>query len=337
MPSPVAALRTRLRSSAGRWARRRQGTDALPVRLVARRIYILPTRAGMGCVVALLGLLFGGLNYGNSLALLLAFLLGSLGAVAMFQCHRRLLDVRILAVAMQPAFAGDPIALAVTLDCPDDGRDARDIRIRASRAPAPGGPWAHFAAQGAPTVAIAYVDAGRAPRGPWRFPRLRLEQRAPFGLFQAWAWLHLDGGGLVWPRPQGARALPLSAGDQRGAELAVAGLDEWAGLRPFRDGDSPRQVAWKAYARGAPLLVREYHDARGSERLLDFAQLGSLDVEARLSQLAMWVVDAERDGDRWALRLPAETLPVGSGAAHRRACLDALARHGFPARGESPA
>ena len=56
-------------------------------------------------------------------------------------------------------------------------------------------------------------------------------------------------------------------------------------MRPFRDGDSPRQVDWKAYAREAPLLVKEY-SAMGSElRMFDFSQLGNLGTEARLEQL----------------------------------------------------
>jgi uncharacterized protein (DUF58 family) len=100
-------------------------------------------------------------------------------------------------------------------------------------------------------------------------------------------------------------------------------------LRPFRDGDSPRQVAWKAYARGAPLLVREYHDPRGRERRLDYAQLATLEAEVRLAQLARWVLDADHEGESWSLRLPGALLALASGVAHRRACLDALARHGF--------
>ena len=52
-----------------------------------------------------------------------------------------------------------------------------------------------------------------------------------------------------------------------------AGADEWLGLRPFRDGDSPRQVDWKAYAREAPLLVKEYSAAGSELRMFDFNQL----------------------------------------------------------------
>lgn len=330
------ALRNRLQGALAARVLRRHGQDALPLRLVTRRIYILPTRAGIVFCVALLGMLFGGLNYGNSLALLLTFLFGALGAVAMFQCHRGLLGVQITSVVTPGAFAADDIPLLVAARIPRDGRDARDLRIRASSAGGEPGPWTSFAAEGAGDRAMARVLAPPATRGPWRFPPLRLEQRAPFGLFRSWAYLHPRGGTLVWPRPAGALPLPSTGGERRGAELALAGHDEWAGLRPFRDGDSPRQVAWKAYARGAPLLVREYHDPRGRERRLDFAQLGSPDAESRLAQLARWVLDAEHQGESWSLRLPAAELPLGSGAAHRRACLDALARHGFDATASAP-
>lgn len=126
------------------------------------------------------------------------------------------------------------------------------------------------------------------------------------------------------------RALSPPDGDgARGQTGQRAGLDEWAGLRPFREGDSPRRVDWKAYARGSPLLVREYHDPQGIDRRFDFGALNGLDTERRLSQLARWVVDAHLRGERWSLVLPDATLSTDLGELHRRACLDALARHGF--------
>jgi uncharacterized protein (DUF58 family) len=103
------------------------------------------------------------------------------------------------------------------------------------------------------------------------------------------------------------------------------GLDEWQGLRPFREGDSPRQVDWKAYAREAPLLVKEYSPAGSDLCLFDFSRLAVPDLEARLSQLARWVVDAEAHGDRYALALPGLTLAPDRGPAHRHRCLAALA------------
>jgi uncharacterized protein (DUF58 family) len=111
--------------------------------------------------------------------------------------------------------------------------------------------------------------------------------------------------------------------------LPGAGADEWLSLRPFRDGDSPRQVDWKAYAREAPLLVKEYTQGASELRMFDLALLGDPDLEVRLSQLARWIVDAEAHGERYGLLLPGVQLSLDRGPEHRHRCLAALARFGL--------
>ena len=90
------------------WVRRRQGVDSLPLTLQRRRLYILPTRAGLGFLVLLLFMLIAGLNYANSLALFLTFLLGGFVMVTMQLCHRNLLGTAIYAAAAAPTFALRP-------------------------------------------------------------------------------------------------------------------------------------------------------------------------------------------------------------------------------------
>ena len=46
---------------------------------------------------------------------------------------------------------------------------------------------------------------------------------------------------------------------------------------------------------------------------------------ARLSRLAGWVLEAERGGALYGLRLPGSELAPAHGDAHRAACLQALA------------
>jgi uncharacterized protein (DUF58 family) len=131
---------------------------------------------------------------------------------------------------------------------------------------------------------------------------------------------------LVYPEPRGSLPLPTTSGQKPGAHArGAAGMDEWQGLRPFREGDSPRQVDWKAYAREAPLLVKEYSPAGSDLCLFDFARVPIADLEARLSQLARWVVDAEAHGERYGLALPGLSLAPDRGPAHRHRCLAALA------------
>src|SRR5690606_3840989 len=64
---------------------------------------------------------------------------------------------------------------------------------------------------------------------------------------------------------------------------------------------------------------------RGADVVLEWSAL-PLPHEARIARLARWVDEAEREGRRSLLRLPGQAIGRGRGAAHRHACLRALAR-----------
>lgn len=318
----AARLRERLRERVADWARRRQGPDRLPLALARRRLYILPARAGVAFGALLLTMLGAGLNYANSLALLLTFLLAGFALVAMHECHRNLLGLSLLEAAAAPLFAGGTGTLLLTLE--NSSRLARyRIRIAAANEAAavldlPGGSRGQIA-----------LPIRAARRGLQRIDRLQVSSSHPFGLFRAWTWVHAPITVVVYPRPAGSLPLPADSGARSGTyPRSTAGADEWLGLRPFRDGDSPRQVAWKAYAREAPLLVKEYSSAGSPLRLLSLEDARQADTEARLGQLARWVVDAEASGDLYGLELPGERITAHRGPHHRHKCLLALALYG---------
>jgi uncharacterized protein (DUF58 family) len=313
-----------LRARIAQWARRRQGLDAPPFALHSRRIYILPTRLGVGFGGMLAIMLIAGLNYANSAALFLTFLLGGFALVAMHQCHRNLLRTSFVTASAPPMFATKPGTLYVTL-----GNDARFTRYGIDVA-------AFDDKQGSLDIPVngqaqANVPLPASARGILRIDRLHVSTSYPYNLFRAWAWVHLPIEVLVYPRPHGSAPMPLESGHKAGTRaMALAGADEWRSLRPFRDGDSPRQVAWKAYARGSPLLVKEYSTLGADLRLFDYSQLQKLDVEARLEQLARWIVDADSRGERYGLMMPGRFFEPDTGPQHRHECLEALARHALP-------
>ena len=82
---------------------------------------------------------------------------------------------------------------------------------------------------------------------------------------------------------------------------------------------------WKKVAKADELVSRDSQQAQRYELWLDFAQAGHADTEHKLSRLAAWVVQAERLGLDYGLRLPGQQVPTGSGEAHKRRCLEALA------------
>jgi uncharacterized protein (DUF58 family) len=90
-------------------------------------------------------------------------------------------------------------------------------------------------------------------------------------------------------------------------------------------GESLRHVDWKAFARGRPLSVKQFTGGGGYELWLDAAEMGRMPLEARLSQLALWVVNAEKEEMPYALKLGRTALPLGIGPAQMRRALEALA------------
>lgn len=317
-------MRRFLRARIANWARRRQGPDAPPFTLHSRRIYILPTRLGVAFGAMLAVMVIAGLNYANSAALFLTFLLAGFALVSMHQCHRNLLRASFVTASAPPMFAGTPSALYVTL-----GNDARFARYGFEITALDGSPGnldipIHGQAQ-------VSVPLPASKRGVLRIDRLHISTSFPYNLFRAWTWVHLPLEVAVYPRPHGSIPMPTENGQRAGSRaMALAGADEWRSLRPFRDGDSPRQVAWTAYARGSPLLVKEYSALGAEQRLFDFGQLRQLDTEARLEQLARWIVDADSRGERYSLAMPGRFYEPDSGPQHRHECLDALARYALP-------
>jgi uncharacterized protein (DUF58 family) len=103
-------------------------------------------------------------------------------------------------------------------------------------------------------------------------------------------------------------------------------VDDFVGFRPYRPGDSPRHLFWKAAAREQALLVKQFGGDRADEIWLDWNRLPGLDPEARLSQLCRWILEAHRQQRAYGLRLPGTEIAIAGGGAQRQRCLEALAR-----------
>jgi uncharacterized protein (DUF58 family) len=170
-----------------------------------------------------------------------------------------------------------------------------------------------------------YRDTAR--RGVLALGRCRISSCYPLGLFRAWSHLELHMHCLVYPRPGPRRPLPQSTAYKHNLSGDKGrGVDDFAGFRPYRPGDSPRQLFWKSAAREQPLLTKQFGGDRADELWLDWRDLDALDTEARLSQLCRWVLDADHNRQCYGLRLPGVEIAIASGDVHKQRCLEALAR-----------
>ena len=308
----LAGLRQRLQ----RWMRPR-GPEVLPVQLDRHRIYVLPTASGLFFGLLLGTMLLGALNFNNNPALLLALLLAGTALASLIAAHMQLSGLRMDAVSAEPVAAGEDLQLRIALSTAD-ARVRRGLCIRLADR------FTHtrLDANGT-TVALALATT---QRGLLPLPRVELRTVQPLGLARAWGYAWPAQALLVYPAPETqAPPLPQAEGGQGHPQLARSGEDPHH-LRGYRPGDAPRTVAWKASARRNNVLVREYELPRGGELKLDWQHTHGLPYEQRIRRLARWVDDAEREGRRYALNLPAALpIPYGNGAQHRHLCLRALA------------
>jgi uncharacterized protein (DUF58 family) len=290
--------------------------ETLPIRLHARRVYILPTRFGLVFAVLLVAMLIGALNFNNNPALLLALLVAATTMISFHHNVGQLNRIELRGVGAEPVHAGQPIRLRLNFHAgagaerPSLVLDQNALNTRFSLAPDRDGE--------------AVLDVPTARRGRMPVGRLRLWTDYPFGITWAWSVLHPELQVLVYPAPE-TNAPPLPVGDPReqGSRLRFPG-DDWHGLREHRAGDPPKHIAWKPSARQERLLVKEFADPQSRALLLDWHDL-PLDREARISRLTRWVIEARDRQLSFRLRLPEIDLGPGQGPAFAAQCLRELA------------
>jgi len=295
------------------------GPEQSPVVLNRHRIFILPSREGYMLALILLAMLVGAINYANSLAFLLTFLLAAMAIVTMIHTFRNLAALVFTAGHVPPVFAGQQLAYDITIENTlPPPRPSVELEL----------PGADRCRVDLPADEQRTVSLSRPVRRRGRQPmgRFVISSTFPLGLFRAWAYLDLDMQGTVYPAPAPpGRTPPPAPGHKQSVLRLEEGSEDFRALRDYVPQDSPRHVHWRASARNESLLTKQFSADVGTDLWLDWDQLGMLDCEARLSQLCRWILDAHAEGRAYGLKLPGQTFPLARGEAHMHRCLTALA------------
>lgn len=322
--NPLAFVRRRFQRW---WQARLPRTDTTV--LTQRNVYILPTGAGWMLALTLLVLLVASINFQLNLGYLLTFLLAGSAVVGMHVCHATLRGLTLHLLPPEPRFLGQSTVFEVQLSS-----ERAAPRHGIALAVHGGGQDTHWAWTDVPAQGSASVQVAFQPerRGLHDVPTLTAETRFPLGTFRVWTVWRPAAQVLVYPRPE-VPPPPLPAGEPRGGGAGSApaqGIGEFDGVRAYRRGDPLKLVVWKKAAKSLAtgtddLVSRDAQQAQRQELWLDPALTSLSDPEARISRLAAWVIQAERLGVDYGLRLPTGEIGQGSGPAHERRCLEALA------------
>ena len=300
------------------------------VTLTQRRIFILPTRQGLMLVCVLMLMMLGNINYNLSLGYVLTFLLTMMAVISMLHAFRNLAHLEIHASHAEAVFRGETAHFLLYFN-----NQSLSPRYQLGLVKTGNSFWSTAPATlkfDVPALQVTEVafPLPTTQRGWLQAGRLTLSTEFPLGLFYAWSYLHFDTRCLVYPKPMSDVSLPLDNSPEGVGKRSVAGDDDFAGLRKYVAGDALPRIAWKAYAREQGLQVKQFSTPLGEVVWLDFFAVPDRNEEDKLARMTRWVLDAEAQGLRYALRLPDGELPAANGLAHRNECLRRIALFNLP-------
>ncbi len=266
---------------------------------------------------------YGASSQNNAAVYLLFFAFASVFLISIPHTLLNVAGLNARAEAAKPAFAGDEVSLPIEI-------------INESRIPRHG-ICVTTPSAGGNDERVDEIAAGKAARVILRFPAqsrgehqvgdLCVTSAYPLGFLRAAKHLDSSQRYLVYPKPAGTRSLPVQQARSKESRPQADWDegDDFAGVRAYVTGESQRHIDWKAVARGQPLMTKRYTAEISGVLYLDFAAVPLNDTEARLAQLVLWIIEAERARRSYGLRLPGIEIAPSLGEAHFHRCLRALA------------
>ena len=287
-----------------------------------RFTFVYPTASFAGLLFVLAAMWYAASSQNSPAVYLLLFALTAVFLVSIPHTIINLTDVTIAVESPTPVFAGDEVALPIEV-------------VNRSRVTRHGIKLA-LSGFGREDQSIDHIPAGKAARmtlrfltqqrGEYKIATVCLTSAYPLGFIRILKKFAASRTYLVYPKPVGEPQLPSSvARSPRSQPQTDFGEgDDFAGVRAYIPGESQRHIDWKAVARGQALMTKQFAAEAAGVVCLDFSVMRFADVEARLSQLALWVIEAERAQLPYGLRLPGVEIPPALGQSHFHQCLRAL-------------
>lgn len=301
------------------WLDRRIPADS-SITLAHRQTFVLPTRFGYMMLFILILMIIAATNYQNSMAFLLAFTLSALGFNIILQTYQNLTGLHIRSQSSEPIYAGQFLEIPLIVSTTDD-RQYYSVGF-GTREEVQQLVDIESATECEVNIKVLPEDRG------WYNPgRLYCATVYPMGLLRVWSWFQLNQQYLVYPHPiepEYYDDLNSDPNQQESGTLA-AGNEDFSGLREYRKGDPMRKIHWRSYAREQGLYTMQFEQPQGKSTEFDFDAFHGIDTELRLSYLCHLVLEAERAGERFGLKLPAVIIAIDSGNNHLKKCLQALA------------
>lgn len=253
-----------------------------------KQIFMIPNRYGFIAIALFIIFSLVAATYSNNLLFLLAFIHVSFLLICILQTARNLRHVDLVAIQIPAGFPDETVSaklvlsqkskknkLGLIVSC--EGNEKLMTTL--------------------PSGDQAFVELPLTlpqQRGAHQLRRIRLSTESPYGLFSGWLYFKTKSVYYVYPKPVGNH-LPISQ------YLHHSG--DFSGLKEYELGESLNRISWKHSARADQWLIKQYKDATVPQHLLRLDDCSQKNDEARLSQLAYWIIECEKSNIDYKLEL----------------------------------
>ena len=290
------------------------------LRLTAAQMYGLPSVEGVHFVAIAFVMLLTASTYGNNLMFSASFIAGAMFLLLPTFVSRNISSCRFNFSKTAPLFLGEDAEAWLSIV------SQRPVWGLCLRVGAYGEDQILHHAEGGTGISLVFTPQ---QRGYQDFPPVRISSSYPMGLFNLWGWMRNPHRLLVYPKPEG---LPLEGyyrlNNQKPSHNADIDLQYWQ-HRKFQSGDSYSRIDWARLAATGKMYIKDFRPISDAvlHFSLDSTQVPYSGLEDRLSQLCLWICQAEERGLRYSLACGSEETPADRGASHLHRCLEALACH----------
>ncbi|GEM_PF-2215235 len=280
-----------------------------------------PTAFGLGWLLFCVALVLLSFHFNSNLALGFTFLILSIWLASIIAGLFNFVGLRIEIERPGSGFAGSRLSIPCELN-----RHAHQVSVELDLEDG----FTQSSLYEKESGQLSSVAVKTPARGIYPLRNFRIASDYPFGFFRFYNRFTLDHALdlIVYPKPEGKPEFPDNIVETGRDQLSDQ--QEVSDIREYSPGDPLSRIHWKASARGTGLVTKQFDGGRTEEEKL-FRLSKEMPLEKGLSQLSLWIVEAEKQGMAFVLDLGDEQIQAGQGRHHASRCLTNLA--GYPVLG----
>lgn len=281
----------------------------------------MPTYFGIAVAVTILVLFFFAAGYANNLIFFFVFFMTAMSMSGAYLTNRNIKNVKLSKFSLGSCYAGSESQLLVYLEMNNDWLGfSHDITLELWSADLKTNYGAAQIFELQTSTYFTPMPVVLPERGVYLGLVLKSKSDFPLGFLTAWKYLRLEERILVYPALKGKSLYDHLQ------EQSRDGQGVFKEHREFVFGDSYRQVDWKASSRARRFLIKKHEGENNQTLILSESDVYHLDdLESKLSQLTLWLKEAEQQNLSYALHFAHIKSEVSRGQEHLHALLESLA------------